>query len=78
MSDYKINFGNIIGPNDTDKLYDMLDIVNQGDELIITVDANEPDQVHFISNVLDGNNFDISKKASEKDGRFNIIAHRRR
>lgn len=77
MSDYKINFGNIVGPNDTDKLYDMLDIVNQGDELIITVDAKEPNQIDFISNVLDGNNFDISKKTDEKEGKFNIVARRR-
>lgn len=77
MSDYRINFGNIVGPSDTDKLYDMLDIVGQDDELIITIDSKEPNQVHFISNVLEGNQFNISREMDEKEGKLKIVAQRR-
>jgi hypothetical protein len=38
MSDYRINFSSVIGPSDTDKLYSMLDVVGEGDELIIVMD----------------------------------------
>jgi hypothetical protein len=79
MSDYRINFGNLIGPSDTDKLYDMLDIVGPDDELIIAVDAvHESPQYDTIFRVLEENEFDFSTKGAHVGGKYNIIARRRR
>lgn len=78
MSDYRINFGSVIGPSDTNKLYDMLDIIGQNDELVITIDtAEESPQLDTIFNVLDRNNFDRYTKGGHEGGKYHIIAKRR-
>jgi hypothetical protein len=77
MSDYRLNFGNLIGPSDTDKLYDMLDIVGEGDELTIVMDANESPQTDTIFKVLETNNFDFNTKSSQQNGRYQIVAKRK-
>lgn len=78
MSDYRINFGNVLGPADTDKIYDMLSIIGEGDELIITVDTTGvPSEFDTVFNVLDRNNFDISTKGGHEGGKYHIIAKRK-
>lgn len=78
MSDYRINFGSVVGPSDTGKLYDMLGIIGEGDELIITVDtAGESPQFETIFNVLGRNNFDVSTKGGHEGGKYHIIAKRK-
>lgn len=78
MSDYRINFGSTIGPSDTDKLYDMLDIVGEDDELIITINtAGGTPQFDTIFNVLNNNNFDIATKGGHESGKYHIIAKRK-
>lgn len=78
MSDYRINFGNVIGPSDTNKLFDMLDIIGEDDELIITVDtAGETPQFDTVFNVLDRNNFNVSTKGGHEGGKYHIIAKRK-
>lgn len=77
MSDYRINFGNIIEPSDTNKLYNMLDIIGEGDELNITIESADADQTETVMRVLRENKFDVKTKGGHNGGQFNIIAKRR-
>jgi hypothetical protein len=78
MSDYRINFGSVVGPSDTDKLYDMLDILSEDDELIITVDsAGESPQYDTIFRVLEENKFNVSTKGGHESGKYHIFAKRK-
>ncbi|TDT51241.1 hypothetical protein [Fonticella tunisiensis] len=77
MSDYRINFGKIIGPSDYSKLYDMLDILDKDDELIISIDATDATQSGGVFRVLEGNNFEVKTKGGNDDGKYNIIARRK-
>jgi hypothetical protein len=77
MSDYRINFSSVIGPSDTDKLYSMLDVVGEGDELIIVMDANDSPQTDTIFTVLRNNNFDVHTKGGHDDGKYHIVARRK-
>lgn len=77
MSDYRINFGNFIGPSDTDKLYNMLGIVGEGDELHITIEAADATQTDTIMRVLKENGFDVATKGGHDGTHFNITAKRR-
>ncbi|MDF2675268.1 MAG: hypothetical protein K0R09_3540 [Clostridiales bacterium] len=78
MSDYRINFGNTVGPSDSNKLYDMLGILGGEDELIITLDAaGEPSQYDTIFKVLEENEFNVSTKGGHEGGKYHIIAKRK-
>lgn len=78
MSDYRINFGNVIGPSDTNKINDMLNILGEEDELIITVDtAGGSSQFDNVFTVLDRNNFNVSTKGGHESGKYHIIAKRK-
>lgn len=78
MSDYRINFGSVVGPSDTNKLYDMLEILGEDDELIITVDAaGESPQYNTIFRVLEENKFNVSAKGGHEGGQYHIFAKRK-
>jgi hypothetical protein len=78
MSDYRINFGSLIGASDTERLSYMLGVVDFDDELIITLEAADVDQAGDIFSVLDNNGFDIVTKGSNDGDKYNIIARRRK
>lgn len=75
MSDYRLEFDSMTGSGDTDRLYDLLSIVSEDDELEIIVDEKDSEQARAVMGVLGENDFCISSR--EKDGRFHLIAHRR-
>lgn len=77
MSDYRMNFGRVGGPNDTDKLYDMLDILGEDDQLIINIGSRDYGQADTIVSVLDSYNFDVETKGGHHSGEYNIIARRK-
>jgi hypothetical protein len=77
MSDYRMNFGGTIGPSDTNKLYDMLNILGKEDELVISIDSSANEQTDTIFRVLEGNNFDIKTKGGHESGEYNIRARRK-
>jgi hypothetical protein len=76
VSDYRLEFGSIVGPRDTDRLYDLLSIVSEGDELDITMKNNHSEQADSIEDVLKSNNFNISAKRTDNNGNYHLIAHR--
>jgi hypothetical protein len=77
MSDYRINFGSLIGASDTERLSYMLGVVDNDDELIITMEAADVDQAGNIFTVLDTNGFDIVTKGSNDGEKYNIVARRK-
>ncbi|KRQ86086.1 hypothetical protein ABG79_02120 [Caloramator mitchellensis] len=77
MSDYRINFGSVIGPSDTNKIYDILSILSEDDELIITMDGTDVHQSDEITKILEMNGFDVSQKGGHDDNKYHLIARRR-
>jgi hypothetical protein len=77
MSDYRLDFDSYVGPKDTDRLYYLLSIVSEGDELEITMDDSNSEQAGTIVDVLESNEFEVSPKEGNSDGRYHMIAHRR-
>jgi len=76
MSDYRLEFGSTISPGDTDRLYNLLSIVSEGDELEITMDGDNPEQLNAVVGILENNEFNVSEKGSQDGTKLNIIAHR--
>ncbi|SEF86479.1 hypothetical protein SAMN05660865_01199 [Caloramator fervidus] len=77
LSDYRINFGKIIGPYDTNKLIDMLSIVNKDDELVITLDGSDGHQTEEVRRILEMNGFYVTQKGGHDDNKYHIHAKRR-
>lgn len=78
MSDYRLNFGSLIGPSDTDRFYDMIDIVGPDDHLTITMDSGDDSpQLQTIYKVLETNNFDFNTKGGHEGGKYQIVATRK-
>lgn len=76
MSDYRMEIGSMIGPWDTDRLYDLLSVISEDDELEITLDANNTEQINTIVNVLKHNDFDVLNKGTGEGRKCRLIAHR--
>lgn len=77
MSDYRINFGSIIDQLDQRRLTDVLNIVGDDDELIITIEAEDAAQTENIYRLLENNGFEITVKGGNDDNKYNIVARRR-
>lgn len=77
MSDYRLEFSPVVGPNDTDRLYYLLSIVQEGDELEITMDNNDNDEFNSIIDVLESNEFNVQVKGDHDGGKYQIIAQRK-
>jgi hypothetical protein len=77
MSDYRMNFGKIGGATDNQKLYDMLNILGQDDELVISIDSENYSQGDSVLRVLEENNFEVKAKGGHESGQYNIRAKRR-
>jgi uncharacterized protein (UPF0262 family) len=77
MSDYRLDFDSYVGPKDTDRLYYLLSIVSEGDELEITVDDANSEQAGTIIDVLESNEFEVSEKGIGGDGKHHLVAHRK-
>ena len=77
MSDYRINFGRVIGPSDTNKILDMLPILNNDDELVITMDGTDAHQSEEVIKILEMNGFDVAQKGGHDDNKYHLYARRR-
>jgi hypothetical protein len=77
MSDYRVDFGSVISPNDAERLYGLLSIVTKDDELVIRIGSGEPDQVNTIVNVLQDNDFEVLNKGEDCEGENQLIARRK-
>lgn len=76
MSDYRLEFGPFMGPGDTDRLYDLLSIVSEDDELEITMDSDDPEQINSIVDVLEDNDFEVLSKGVDGGRKCCLVAHR--
>lgn len=77
MSDYRLEFNSIVGPNDTDRLNYLLSIVAENDELEITMDNNDKEQVDSVMDILSKNEFEVQTKGGHEGDKYHIIAHRK-
>lgn len=76
MSDYRLEFDSMVSPGDAGRLYDLLSIVSEGDELEIRMDSDNPEQIDTIVYVLENNSFNVVKRG-DNDGRTCcLIAYR--
>lgn len=76
MSDYRLEFDSMVSPGDTGRLYDLLSIVSEGDELEIRIDNDNPEQINSIVYVLENNSFSVLKKGDDNGRTCRLIAYR--
>ncbi|HBM81766.1 MAG TPA: hypothetical protein DD426_13210 [Clostridiaceae bacterium] len=76
MSDYRLEFGSSITPNDTDRLYQILPIVSKDDELEIIIQDKNSKEVGSIIDVLKSNEFDVSAIGHKDRGKLYLLVHR--
>jgi hypothetical protein len=76
MSDYRLEFDSMVSPGDTGRLYDLLSIVSEGDELEIRMDNDNPEQINSIVYVLENNSFNVLKKGDDDGHTCHLIAYR--
>lgn len=77
MSDYRINAGDIMGPEETEKIMNMLGILDEDDELTITMDLQDSEQAEGLLRMLDDNEFDVSARGDHENNIYHITAKRR-
>lgn len=77
MSDYRLDFGSVVSPGDTERLYSLLPIVTKDDELVITVGDGDPVQVNTLIDVLQNNDFEVLNKGGDNGREHQLIAHRK-
>lgn len=75
-SDYRLDFGSVVSPGDTERLYSLLSIVSEDDELAITVGCDDPEQINTIVDVLKDNDFKVSTSGGNDGRECHITAHR--
>jgi hypothetical protein len=75
MSDYRLEFNSVTGPNDTDRLNYLLSIVSEEDRLEIVMEDDDG-QVDSIKNTLEASEFGIIGVDRDSSGRYHIAARR--
>lgn len=75
MSDYRIEFDSITGSGDTGRLYDLLSIISEDDELEIIMDKKDTDQARAVMSVLIENDFHVTSRNNESQ--LHLVAQRR-
>lgn len=78
MSERFINFKEELGMNANVKLRDVLQEVDYGDELIITMDRNAADHSDALFDMLKENGFEVLPKGGHDDDKYHIIAQKKK
>lgn len=78
MSERFINFKEELGMNANVKLRDVLQEVDFGDELIITMDRNAADHSDALFDMLKENGFEVLPKGGHDDDKYHIIAQKKK
>lgn len=76
MSDYRINFNNLINASDIHNLSQMLGIIDNNDKLTIIVDNNTVKDIEAILKLLYENGFDCKTTGGSGNHNLYISASR--
>ncbi|MBC9783686.1 hypothetical protein GJ688_08235 [Heliobacillus mobilis] len=77
MADIFTHLGDIIFTADVHKIGDMIERLKDGDELIISLEANDAHQADSILAFLDRNGMDYHAEGSHDGKEYRIIARRK-
>lgn len=76
MSDYRLDIVGEINLSDYSKIHDYMGMVDSDDKFIITLNDKSIENSEIIYNMLKDNNFYISTKGGNNDGKLYITAFR--
>ena len=78
MAEHYLRFENKLGTDENDSIEDILRNVEDEDELIISMNADEVEHSDHIVDVLRNNGFEILPKGGHEDQQYHIVAHRKK
>lgn len=76
MSEYRMDISGTIELADYSSIYDYMAIVNRNDNLIITINNGEGENVNLICKMLENNNFIVDSNNKNNEGKCYIKASR--
>lgn len=74
MSKYRMDISGTIELADYSSIYDYMAIVNSNDNLIITINNSEEENINLICKILENNNFMVDLDDKDNDGTCYIKA----
>lgn len=77
MSQYQININGKIRLMDYSSIDDYMAIVNENDNLIVTLDSENDSDVNMIYKILEKNNFNTVRMSKGSNGRYYINANKK-
>jgi len=78
MSEYRLDVTGNLQLSDYSNIHDYMGIISDDDKLTIAMEDNSSDNVGIICSMLQNNKFNISTQGGHGDGKYYIIAYRRR
>lgn len=78
MSEYKLEVNGNIQLSDYSSIHDYMGLVGKEDKLTITVDGADLQNYQMICNILQNDDFMVSTKEAEINGKYYITAYKKR
>ena len=73
MSQYSLNIKNEMDLSDYSKFYDYMNLVNNDDRVVVTLNENNKKDTKMICCIMENNNFDVSWKGGYKNEQLRIM-----
>jgi hypothetical protein len=76
MSEYRMDINGAIELGDYSSIYDYISIVNKNDNLTISIDNEETQNINIVCKMLETNHFIINLNERKNDGKYYIKAYK--
>jgi hypothetical protein len=76
MSDYRLEITGRVDLSDYSNINDYIELVDKNDQVTISMDSIDSENVDLICKMLEEKRFNIASKGGHNDGRFYISAKR--
>ncbi|MCH5138431.1 hypothetical protein JMF89_14645 [Clostridiaceae bacterium UIB06] len=76
MSEYRMDINGDIELGDYSSIYDYISIVNKNDNLTISIDNDETQNIDIVCKMLETSHFIINLNERKNDGKYYIKAHK--
>lgn len=78
MSEYSLNIKNQMNLSDYSKFYDYMNLVNDDDSFVVTLNEKNQKDTEIICYMMRKNNFDVSWKGGYKNEQLRIMGYKKR
>ncbi len=73
MSEYSLSIKNEMDLSDYSKFYDYMNLVNDDDKVVVTLNENNKKDTKMICYMMENNNFDVSWKGGYENEQLRIM-----